>query len=96
MGKNSSNFGEFMTMQLEECGWALSYNITGDNRISIGDNVPGGARGNITISRSEIKTIVALLRKFEKLYDLEQKEIKDSELFEDNIPLEEQVKSRSK
>jgi hypothetical protein len=86
-----------MTLQIEECSWLLGYNMMNDNKICISDAVLGAStRGAITFHKSEIKSIMILLKKFEKLYELEQKEIKDSELFEDNIPLEEQVKSRSK
>jgi hypothetical protein len=86
-------------LSIEESGWCLQYNFMaptpgGTKIITIGDDVQGGQRGMIIFTKSDIRAFRVLLKKFENLLAIEEKELKDSDLFDDDIPIKEQIKGK--
>jgi hypothetical protein len=75
--------------QIEESGWTI---IINDNLITISDAVPGGTRGTIMFNKTDIRAFKVLFKKFDILAKAEDHDFDDNELFEDDIPLDQQVK----
>jgi hypothetical protein len=76
-------------IQIEESGWNL---IINDNLITIGDAVSGGTRGSILFNKTDIRAFKVLFKKFDILTKAENHDFDDSELFDDDTPLDQQIK----
>jgi len=100
MGK-SPGFNKGINMRnvvIEESGWLLDYNTSGAHPhnlvLSIMDAVPGGTRGMINFSESDIRAFLVLFKKFSLLKEHSIKKIKDEDLFEDNETIADQIKNK--
>lgn len=95
-------------ISLEESGWILDYNRNGTNTPlanANGSNIPPvnqqfalidsvGPRGIIHFNKSDIRAFMVLFKRFLSLEEQARKEFTDSELFDDDTTIAEQVANK--
>ena len=82
---------------IEESGWILDFAHSAEKstalphlnglQFAMADGVPGGTRGMIHFSRSDIRAFMVLFKKYFQLEETARKDIADSELFDNTGPL---------